>query len=232
MGRSEDSTRTRFLDQVSNLTFNLSRQAVGALASRVGGLTLRIGSTLILDRNQRKRLSPEQRAWMKRAGEAIHDARTTAGLSIDGLAEALDLEDKTVLQAMEQGSATVSFELILRLTSLLARNDPLPFLINLVRGFNPRLWALAEDWGIGHLPTMIERDRKWMNIYRGNDAVRQLPEAEFNQVLEFCRSSMETAMVLRGGGSRADTARRGHDAGSGQTPRGVQDGDESGENPG
>lgn len=199
MGRSDDSTRAGFFDQVSSLTFNLSRQAVGALASRAGGLTLRIGSTLILDKYQRRHLSAEQRAWMKRAGAAIHDARVTAGLSLDGLAEALDLEDKTVLQAMEQGSATVSFELILRLTSLLARNDPIPFLISLVRGFNPRLWALAEDWGIGHLPTMIERDRKWMNIYRGNDAVRQLPEAEFNQVLAFCKSSMETAMALRAG---------------------------------
>lgn len=199
MGRYEDSTRARLFDQVSNLTVSLSRQAVGALAGRVGGLTLRIGSTLILDATQRRLLSPEQQAWMQRAGAAIHDARVTAGLSLDGLAEALDLEDKTVLKAMEQGSATVSFELILRLTSLLARNDPVPFLISLVRGFNPRLWALAEDWGIGHLPTMIERDRKWLNIYRGNDAVRQLPEAEFNQVLAFCRQSLETAMALRSG---------------------------------
>ncbi|WP_423821746.1 hypothetical protein V5738_15600 [Salinisphaera sp. SPP-AMP-43] len=215
MGRHDDSTRARLFDQVSSLTFNLSRQAVGALANRVGGMTLKIGSTLILDATQRRLLSPEQQAWMARAGAAIHDARVTAGLSIDGLAEAMDMEDKTLLKAMEQGSATVSFEMILRLTSLLARNDPIPFLISLVRGFNPRLWALLEDWGIGHLPTMIERDRKWLNIYRGNDAVRQLPEAEFNQVLAFCRQSLETAMVLRSGGFQAgdeendaDTAHR------------------------
>lgn len=197
MARDEEPGRSRLFDQVTSFTASLSRSAVGSLAGRVGGLTLRIGSTLILDAGQRRLLSAEQRAWMDRAGQAIHDARVTAGLSLDGLAAALDLEDKTVLQAMEQGSATVSFELILRLTSLLARNDPLPFLISLVRGFNPRLWALAEDWGIGHLPTMIERDRKWMNIYRGNEAVRQLPEAEFNQVLSFCESALETALVFR-----------------------------------
>lgn len=198
MARDPDkSTRANLFGQVSSLTLNLSKSAVGTLASRVGGMTLRIGSTLILDQAQRRAMSAEQRAWMQRAGAAIHDARVTAGLSLDGLAAALDLEDKTLLQAMEQGSATVSFEMILRLTSLLARNDPIPFLISLVRGFNPRLWALLEDWGIGHLPTMVERDRKWMNIYRGNDAVRQLPEAEFNQVLDFCRSSLETAMVFR-----------------------------------
>ena len=197
MARDEEPGRSRLFDQVTSFTASLSRSAVGSLAGRVGGLTLRIGSTLILDAGQRRLLSAEQRAWMDRAGQAIHDARVTAGLSLDGLAAALDMEDKTVLHAMEQGSATVSFELILRLTSLLARNDPLPFLISLVRGFNPRLWALAEDWGIGHLPTMIERDRKWMNIYRGNEAVRQLPEAEFNQVLAFCESALETALVLR-----------------------------------
>ncbi|WP_199671375.1 helix-turn-helix transcriptional regulator [Salinisphaera sp. Q1T1-3] len=198
MARNDETGgRAGLFEQVSSLTFNLSRSAVGALASRVGGMTFRIGSTLILDASQRRLLSSEQRAWMARAGQAIQDARLTAGLSLEGLAAALDLEDKTVLQAMEQGSATVSFEMILRLTSLLARNDPIPFLISLVRGFNPRLWALAEDWGIGHLPTMIERDRKWLNIYRGNEAVRQLPEAEFNQVLSFCESALDTAMAFR-----------------------------------
>ena len=209
MARDDESGRSRLFDQVSSFTFNLSRSAVGSLAGRVGGLTLRIGSTLILDAGQRRLLSAEQRAWMGRAGQAIHDARVTAGLSLDGLAAALDMEDKTLLQAMEQGSATVSFEMILRLTSLLARNDPLPFLISLVRGFNPRLWALAEDWGIGHLPTMIERDRKWMNIYRGNEAVRQLPEAEFNQVLSFCESALETALVFRRPSSPATTEKTG-----------------------
>lgn len=210
MARHDEPGRSsRLFDQVSSFTFNLSRGAVGALAGRVGGMTLRIGTTLVLDASQKRLMSSEQRAWMARAGQAIHDARTTAGLSLDGLAAALDLEDKTLLQAMEQGSATVSFELILRLTSLLARNDPIPFLISLVRGFNPRLWALAEDWGIGHLPTMIERDRKWMNIYRGNEAVRQLPEAEFNQVLAFCESALDTAMTFRDAGRERTAASTG-----------------------
>lgn len=230
MARNSDkSTRANLFGQVSSLTLNLSRSAVGTLASRVGGMTLRIGSTLILDQAQRRAMSAEQRAWMERAGAAIQDARVTAGLSLDGLAAALDLEDKTLLQAMEQGSATVSFEMILRLTSLLARNDPIPFLISLVRGFNPRLWALLEDWGIGHLPTMVERDRKWLNIYRSNEAVRQLPEAEFNQVLDFCRSSLETAMVFHGqqqaASPESERRGRGNDRSSDQ----ASDADNAGE---
>ena len=98
---------------------------------------------------------------------------------------------------MEQGSATVSFDLILRLTSLLARNDPIPFLIQLVRGFNPRLWALAEDWGVGRLPGMVERDRQWMNIYRGNEAARQLPQADFERVMAFCESALTMAVQFQ-----------------------------------
>ncbi|ROO25321.1 hypothetical protein SAOR_12245 [Salinisphaera orenii MK-B5] len=185
------------LSQVTHFTANLSRNAVSALARRVGGMTLEIGRTLILDRAQRRVLSEEQQAWMSRAGEAVRDARRTAGLSRDDLARALDLEDKSLLQAVEQGSATVSFELILRLTSLLARNDPVPFLIQLVRGFNPRLWALAEDWGVGRLPTMVERDRQWMNIYRGNEAARQLPDAAFDEVMAFCESALTMAVAFR-----------------------------------
>jgi DNA-binding XRE family transcriptional regulator len=213
-GDRQRQERARLFGQVTNFTFNLSKNAVSALAARVGGLTLKIGSTFILDQAQLRLLSPEQRAWMARAGTAIADARKMAGMSRDDLAQALDLEDKTVLKAMEHGSATVSFELILRLTSLLARNDPVPFLINLVRGFNPRLWALLEDWGIGRLPSLIERDRKWMNIYRGNEAVRQLPEAEFDQVLAFCQSALETAMALKNSGKTGDEGRSSHQQGS------------------
>lgn len=188
---------SNLVGQLTGLTSSLSRSAVKKLATRVGGLTFDIGRTVILDRTQRRLLSQEQRAWMARAGQAIQDARQTADLSREDLARALDLDDKSVLEAIEQGYATVSFDMIMRLTSLLARNDPIPFLIQLVRGFNPRLWALAEDWGIGRLPTMVERDRKWMNIYRGNDAARQLPEADFDEVLGFCESALAMALQFK-----------------------------------
>ena len=209
MAEKGESARSNLLGQFTSLSGSLSKKALGALTRRVGGLTLDIGRTIILDRAQRRLLSDEQRAWMKRAGEAIQDARQTAGLSRDELASALDLEDKTVLQAMEQGSATVSFDLILRLTSLLARNDPIPFLIQLVRGFNPRLWALAEDWGVGRLPGMVERDRQWMNIYRGNEAARQLPQADFERVMAFCESALTMAVQFQQSSGAANTSDEG-----------------------
>lgn len=197
MAEKEDADGRGLFGQVSNLTAGLSRNALNSLAGRVGGMSLKIGSSLILNHAQLMLLSREQRAWMERAGVAIKDARETAGMSVEGLADALDMKDKSLLEAMENGSATVSFEMIMRMTSLLARNDPIPFVISLVRGFNPGLWAVLEDWGFGNLPTMVERDRRWMNIYRGNEAARQLPEDEFNRVIDFCRSAFEMAMEFK-----------------------------------
>ncbi|MGM0563382.1 MAG: hypothetical protein ACQES2_03535 [Pseudomonadota bacterium] len=188
------SERSGLIGQVTGLTGDLSRSAMRSVGKRVGGLSLRIGKTLILTRDQLREFSPEQRTWMRRAGEAIHDAREVAGLTIDDINEALDLEDKTLLQAIEQGSATVSFELILRLTALLARHDPVPFLINMIRGFNPQLWALLEDWGFGHLPTLYERERQWLNVYRRSERARKLSQDEFDKVLDFSRSAFEMAL--------------------------------------
>lgn len=204
MAKGDNDEVRGLFGQVSGLTSSLSRRALGNLAGRIGGLSLKIGTSLILNHAQLMLLSREQRAWMERSGQAITDARETAGMSVEDLASALNLRDKSLLEAMEHGSAVVSFEMIMRMTSLLARNDPVPFIVSLVRGFNPRLWAVLEDWGFGHLPTMFERDRQWMNIYRGNPTARQLPEAEFDRVIAFCRSAFDMAMQFKASESAAD----------------------------
>ncbi|EDY87734.1 conserved hypothetical protein [gamma proteobacterium HTCC5015] len=194
MTDKNSNDRSGLFGQVAGVTAGLSKSAVKSLGKRVGGLSLRIGKTIILTRDQLREFSPEQRSWMRRSGEAIRDARQVAGWTLDDLSDALDLEDKTLLKAIEQGTATVSFELILRLTSLLARHDPVPFLVSMIRGFNPQLWAVLEDWGLGHIPTMLERDRQWMNIYRRHEEARMLSENEFEKVLDFSRSAFEMAL--------------------------------------
>ena len=62
--------------------------------------------------------------------------------------------------ATSAGTATLSFELILRLSALLARNDPIPFVAQMLRGSNPALWRLLEDWGLGRIPLQLERERQ------------------------------------------------------------------------
>lgn len=195
MSKTTKDYRESLFEQVSNIPSQISRNALNILKSRVGGLSLKIGKSIILQRNELVKFSPEQRAWMQRAGEVIRDSRETAGLTLDDMRDALKVEDRNLLEAMEQGSATLSFEMILRLTSLLARNDPVPFLVSLLRGFNPELWALLEDWGFGHLPTMVERDRRWLNIYRSSEQARQLPDAHFDRLIDFNTASFKLAMT-------------------------------------
>lgn len=190
----QDKGDRSILGQMAGITAGISKSAVKSIAFKAGSLSFKIGKNLILNRDQLLAFSPEQREWMRRAGEAIRDARQVAGLTVDELGDALDLEDKTLLKAIEQGSATVSFDLILRLTSLLARHDPIPFFISIIRGFNPQIWTVLEDWGFGQLPSMLERDRQWINIYRSRDEARKLSDNEFEKVLDFTRSAFEMAL--------------------------------------
>lgn len=194
INRSSERPDRTLIGQMAGITKGMSKTAMKSIAKRAGSLSLKVGKTIVLSADQLKNYSPEQRDWMRRAGAAVYDARQVAGLTLDELNEVLDLEDRTLLQAVERGSATLSFDLILRLTSLLARHDPIPFVVNVIRGYNPQLWQVLEDWGFGQLPTMLERDRQWINIYRRHDEARQLPDNEFEKVLDFTRSAFEMAL--------------------------------------
>lgn len=188
--KSNAKPERNLIGQMAGMSFG----AMKTLTKRAGRISFKIGKTIVLTTDQLKNYSPEQRDWMQRAGAAIYDARQVAGLTIDELSEILDLEDKTLLKAVEQGTATLSFDLILRLTSLLARHDPVPFLVNVARGYNPQLWQILEDWGFGQLPTMLERDRQWINIYRSRDETRDLSDKEFAKVMQFTRSAFDMAL--------------------------------------
>lgn len=130
----------------------------------------------------------------REAGRTVREFRELAGLTIEDLAAALDVRDRSLLEAVEDGTATLSFELILRLSALLARNDPIPFVAQLARGSNPVLWKLLEDWGIGRIPLQMERERRFLNVFRGHDAARRLSDAGFERVLDYTRAAFEMAL--------------------------------------
>lgn len=130
----------------------------------------------------------------REAGRTLRELREVAGMTLDDLAEALDLRDRTLLEAVEAGTATLSFELILRLSALLARNDPIPFVAQMVRGSNPALWRILEDWGLGRIPLQLERERRFLNVFRGHDAARALSDEGFERVLHFTRAAFEMAL--------------------------------------
>ena len=80
------------------------------------------------------------------------------------------------------------------MAALLSRHDPIPFIIKLTRTYNPEVWEILEKWGMGRLPVQLERERQFINIYRGHDRARKLSDADFNRVLTFTRSAFEMAL--------------------------------------
>ena len=138
--------------------------------------------------------SPEQAKMIEEAGAYLRDLREVAGLTRKDVSRSIHLADESFLTAVENGAATLSFELILRLSALLARHDPLPFVIKLTRTYNPDVWEILEKWGLGRLPIQLERERQFINIYRGHDRARNLSDEDFQRILAFTRSAFEMAL--------------------------------------
>jgi transcriptional regulator with XRE-family HTH domain len=170
---------------------SLVLRGLGALtagvASRMTSSGVEIGKAL---------LSPEAAELRREAGHTVRELRQLAGLTLDELAAAIELSDKSLLAAVEKGTATLSFDLILRLSSLLARNDPIPFVAKLTRSYNPALWKLLESWGIGRIPLQLERERRFVNVFRSHDVARELSDASFDHVLAFTQAAFEMALSL------------------------------------
>lgn len=139
---------------------------------------------------------PASRKAIEAAGSFLKDARETAGLSADELASAVKLDDLNVLTLAESGKIALPFEVILRIASLLSRNDPLPFAMNLTRGFAPGVWAAFEQLGIGRLVVHAGREHEFINIYRSRDAVRNLSDGEFAQLIRFVSSAVDVTVDL------------------------------------
>ena len=110
------------------------------------------------------------------------------------MGEALNRLDKSVLEAIENGTTTLSFELILRLAALIARNDPIPFIMRTTRNYNPEVWQILNDWGVARLPLQFEREREFINIFRRHDDARTLSDEGFQKVLELTRQSCEMSL--------------------------------------
>jgi transcriptional regulator with XRE-family HTH domain len=138
--------------------------------------------------------SPERVKMIEEAGAYLRDLREVAGLTRKDVSHTIQLADESFLAAVENGAATLSFELILRMAALLARHDPIPFIIKLTRTYNPEVWELLEKWGMGRLPLQLERERQFINIYRGHDRARKLSDEDFMRVLAFTRSAFEMAL--------------------------------------
>ncbi len=176
-----DRDTESLVDRIAGFTGSALR-----FAARSTDTSLKVGRALIN--------SQDQLRMMLVAGNSLRDIREVAGLTLSEMSEALNLKDKSVLEAIENGTSTLSFELILRLAALIARNDPIPFILRTTRNYNPDVWKVLDSWGVGRLPLQFERERQFINIFRSHDDARTLSDEGFQKVLDFTRQSFEMSL--------------------------------------
>lgn len=187
--------------QVTGGTVDLARSTV-AMTAMFGENRL---TTAIL-----KQLEPERLEAMAEAGHFLRDARETAGLSLNDLADSVGLADKSLLKKIESGEAIMPLEPMLRSASLLARHDPIPFLIKFMRTYNPALEKRLEQWGVLALPKEYERERRFLNLYRQHDMLRGLSDDEFDRFVHYTDSSINLVLdVMQREKAAAERAGRG-----------------------
>jgi transcriptional regulator with XRE-family HTH domain len=143
-----------------------------------------------------KTADPERLQAMVDAGRFLKDAREVAGLNLTELSEALGLNDEELLTEVEEGRATLPFDMILRIAALIARHDPIPFIIKFVRTYNPALEQKLDAWGVMKLPKQYERERRFINLLRKHDTLRDITDEEFERLLSYQSTAVEYALTI------------------------------------
>ncbi|MAT52458.1 MAG: hypothetical protein CMK32_14875 [Porticoccaceae bacterium] len=140
--------------------------------------------------------TPDYMIQMGKAGRYLKDLREVAGLSIDDLASTINLENPDLLRAIEEGRKPVTLDILYRLASFHARHDPLGFIMNFTREYAPLQWQMLKMTGMDKLLISVEREVKFINIYRSRDRARQLSDEQFDRILAFMDQAFDMALAL------------------------------------
>lgn len=177
---------------------NAIEGAFGALLAGVSELSsqaVKFAAKKTLDTTTRViKSTPEQMELIGKAGTSLKDMREVAGISIEELSGAIDLNDVDLLRSVEEGKAALPFEALLRLSSFYSRNDPIPFIMKYSRVYSPRVWKMLHAVGLDTLVVQAERELQFVQIYRRRDAARKLSEEGFGEVLDFTRKAFDMAL--------------------------------------
>jgi transcriptional regulator with XRE-family HTH domain len=187
-----DDRDLSLLEQLTRLTGQVAGQTLD-VARNTASMTAMFGESWLKSAVM-KTFEPERLEAMAEAGHFLRDARETAGLSLRELTDALGVKDDNLLEDIESGDRVMPLELVLRSASLIARHDPIPYLIRFMRTYNPALGATLEQWGIMALPLQYERERRWINLYRQHDVLRGLSDEEYERLINYVDSA--TNLVL------------------------------------
>jgi transcriptional regulator with XRE-family HTH domain len=182
-------------DGSTSLVVSLAQQLqswAGAMLNRVGDAS-DTALTLAAARTQ----APGRKAAVEKAAALLRDLRQAAGLTLEDLGQALELDDPSFIGQVESGKVGLPFELILRLASVLARNDPVGFVMKMTRTYNPKLWKTLDALGLGKLLVHAGRERDFANIYRRHDEARRLSDKDFAAALAFADAAFEAALAFQ-----------------------------------
>lgn len=138
--------------------------------------------------------TPDAMVQMGRAGAYLKDLREVAELTVNDLAAALQLDSPELLNAIEEGRSPANLEMLYRLASFHARNDPTGFVLDYSREYAPLQWQLLRLTGMDKLLISVERELKFINLYRSRDRARALDNDDFEQVLAFLSQAFDLAL--------------------------------------
>lgn len=181
-GQSESPFEGAFSALLGGVS-ELSAQAVKFAAKKTRDTTSRVLKS-----------TPEQMELIGKAGTSLKDLREVAGVSIEELSNAIDLNDVDLLRSVEEGKAGLPFEVLLKLSSFYSRNDPIPFVMKYSRIYSPRIWKMLRSVGLDTLVVQAERELQFVQIYRRKDEARKLSDEGFQEVLDFTRQAFEMAL--------------------------------------
>jgi transcriptional regulator with XRE-family HTH domain len=183
---------------------SLARQLQSLATSVLGNVGTATDMALTLA--QAKIQRPGPKAAVAKGAALLRDLREAAGLTLEDLGRALEVDDPSFMGLVENGKVGLPFELILRLTAVLGRNDPVGFVLQMTRGYNPKVWKALEAVGVGHLLVQAGREREFANIYRSHDAARALSDADFAAALAFADAAFSTALAFQARHKKGHTA--------------------------
>ncbi|MGZ5235058.1 MAG: helix-turn-helix domain-containing protein [Caldimonas sp.] len=155
---------------------------------------------------QSKIQRPGPKAAVEKGASLLRDLRQAAGLTLADLGRALEVDAPSFMGLVEKGTVGLPFELILRLTAVLGRNDPVGFILQVTRAYNPKMWRALEAVGVGLLLVQAGREREFANIYRSHDAARSLSDADFAAALAFADAAFAAALAFQAGRKKAPAA--------------------------
>lgn len=203
---ADDYEQDSLLESLRKLTGQVAGGTLD-LARTTATMTAMFGETWLRN-TLMNRLEPERLEAMAEAGRFLRDARETAGLSIKDLADSIGVIDRAMLEDIERGETIMPLEVMLRAASLLARHDPIPFLIKFMRTYNPALEKTLEQLGVLALPKQYERERRFVNVVRQHDNLRGLSDDEYERFIHYMESSCNLVLDVMLKEKQANTGRK------------------------